>query len=202
MSVNGSRAAQAEATRADIQRQARALFARQGYAATSTSQIVAASGLTKGALYHHFADKLSLFRAVVEELETEIAMRVAAATEGETDTWESIRTACRAYLDACLQSDVQRIVVLDAPAVLGWHEWCEIDKHYGIEMFEGYLNDAAAQGLLSGQQPDVVATLLLGALNVAARVAGASESDDAREVVAQTIDRLLAGLRSTDVASR
>src|SRR4051794_18777056 len=107
MSVKGSRAAQAEATRREIQRHARVLFARQGYAATSTAQIVAATGLTKGALYHHFTDKGSLFRAVVEELETEIARDVAAVAGDETDAWARLRAACRAYLDACLRPDVQ-----------------------------------------------------------------------------------------------
>lgn len=202
MSVKGTRAEQAETTRREIQRQARALFASQGYAGTSTAEIVAATGLTKGALYHHFADKGSLFRAVVEELETEIARSVAAAADAETDTWARLRAACRAYLDACLRPDVQRIVVLDAPAVLGWHEWCEIDKRYGIKMLEAYLHDAGAQGFLADQQPELVATMLLGALNVAARAAGQdADHGELRDQVAITIERLLAGLRADTAAA-
>jgi AcrR family transcriptional regulator len=198
MSVKGIRATQAEATRQKIQRHARALFASQGYAATSTAQIVAATGLTKGALYHHFADKQGLFRTIVEKLETELAAEVAAAANGQTDTWARLETACRAYLDVCLRPDVQRIVVLDAPAVLGWHEWCEIDKAYGTRMFEECLEDAATEGLLQDQPPELAATMLLGALNVAARVAGQDPNRvELREQAAQTIQRLLAGLRTS-----
>jgi AcrR family transcriptional regulator len=197
MSVKGIRATQAEATRQEIKRRARALFASEGYAATSTAQIVAATGLTKGALYHHFDDKLDLFRAVVEELESELADEVAAAANRQTDTWSRLEAACHAYLDVCLRPDVQRIVVLDAPAVLGWHEWCEIDKTYGTRMFEEFLEDAVDEGLLDTQQPELVATMLLGALNVAARVAGQdAEHGDLRAQVTQTIQRLLAGLHT------
>jgi AcrR family transcriptional regulator len=202
MSVKGIRAAQAEATRQEIQARARALFASQGYAATSTAQIVAATGLTKGALYHHFEDKRGLFRAVVEELETELADEVTAAANRQSDTWSRLEAACRAYLDVCLRPDVQRIVVLDAPAVLGWHEWCEIDKGYGVRMFQDCLHDAAAEGLLGDDQPELVANMLLGALNVAARVAGEDmDHADLRLQVGRTIQRLLAGLRTSSRAS-
>ncbi len=197
MSVKGIRATQAEATRQEIQRHARALFASQGFAATSTAQIVAATGLTKGALYHHFADQQGLFRAVVEELEAELAAEVAAAAKAQTEPWARLEAACRAYLDVCLRPDVQRIVVLDAPAVLGWHDWCEIDKDYGTRMFEECLQDAVNDGLLHADQPELVANMLLGALNVAARVAGQDPNRaELREEAAQTIQRLLAGLSS------
>jgi AcrR family transcriptional regulator len=197
MYVKGIRATKAEATRQEIQRRARTLFATQGYAATSTAQIVAASGLTKGALYHHFTDKRRLFRAVVEELEAELADEVAAAMSRETDTWSRLETACNTYLDVCLRPEVQRIVVLDAPAVLGWHEWCEIDKAYGSRMFENCLRDALNEGILTDQEPELVATMLLGALNVAARVAGQDpHHSDLRPQVAKTIQRLLTGLHA------
>jgi hypothetical protein len=92
--------------------------------------------------------------------------------------------------------------VLDAPAVLGWHDWCEIDKRYGIQMFEKYLDDAGAQGFLPDQQPELIATMILGALNVAARVASQDTNDQAavRNQVARTIERLLSGLRITTKA--
>jgi len=203
MSVKGTRATQAEATRHEIQRQARALFTSQGYAATSTAQIVAATGMTKGALYHHFDDKRDLFRAVVEELETELANEVAQAADRCSDTWSRLEAACRSYLDVCLRPDVQRILVLDAPAVLGWHEWCEIDKDHGIRMLEEYLQDAANEGTLTDQQPELVATMLLGALNVAARVASQdTDESELRVQVSQTIQRLLGGRRRNTEHSR
>lgn len=198
MRVNGVRAAQAEATRSKLQRTARGLFATKGFAATSTEEIVRAAGVTKGALYHHFDDKQGLFSAVVEELEEELAARVQAAADAHHEPWARLQAACHAYLDACTQPDVERVLVLDAPSVLGWDTWCDIDKAYGVAMFEGCLIDAIQAGLLQPQPPEPVAHVLLGALNVAARVvARATDRRPMEQQVAGTIDRLLAGLRTS-----
>src|SRR5579864_2148827 len=99
MSVNGVRAKQAEATRAKLRRRARRLFASHGYANASTEDLVRTTGLTKGALYHHFGDKQGLFRAVVEDLEEELADAVARATATEHDPWARLEAACQAYLE-------------------------------------------------------------------------------------------------------
>jgi AcrR family transcriptional regulator len=198
MSVNGIRAAQAEATRTKLRKKARRLFATRGYAGASTEAIVASAGVTKGALYHHFGDKEGLFRAVVEDLEQEVAEAVATATAGEPDPWRCLQRACEAYLDTSLRADIQRILVLDAPSVLGWHEWCEVDKRYGIAMFDKTLRDTMSAGLIEDQAPETVAQVLLGALNVAARVAGsAPDGRSARDEVWGTIARLLSGLRTS-----
>src|SRR5687768_12540205 len=115
MSTLRTRAGKAEATRARLLFVARELFATKGYAATSTDEIVRSARVTKGALYHHFADKQGLFQAVFEELEQELADTVGAAATG-TDAWERLEEACKTYLDRSLRPDVQRILVLDAPS--------------------------------------------------------------------------------------
>lgn len=173
---------------------ARELFSSQGYAATSTEEIVRAIGVTKGALYHHFDDKEGLFRAVLEELELELAVAVGDETGTVTDAWARLERACKAYLDASLRPDIQRILVLDAPAVLGWHEWCEIDKRHGVAILAPAINAAVDAGVIEGQPIETLAQILLGALNVAARVSAGADPPDRQQAWA-TVARLLQGLR-------
>jgi AcrR family transcriptional regulator len=193
MTTPGVRAKQAEASRTKMRRRARLLFASKGYVNSTTEDLVRSTGLTKGALYHHFGDKEGLFRAVVEDLQRELAEVVARATAAEADPWARVEAACKAYLEVSLRPDVERIVVLDAPSVLGWHEWCEIDKQYGVAMFDTTLRRAMDAGVVRPQPADTLAQVLLGALNVAARVA-AAQPDDHDEVWA-TVGRLLSGLK-------
>src|SRR5690606_8160720 len=108
-----------------------ALFAERGYAGTATEEIVADAGITRGALYYHFADKADLFRAVFEELAAEVVARIDAAAAAARGGGASLRAGCHAWLDACLDPAVQRIVLLDGPSVLGWEEWRRIDARYG-----------------------------------------------------------------------
>lgn len=186
----------AEATRAALVLVARSLFAERGFATVSIDEIVQGARVTKGALYHHFDDKLALFRSVLETIEGEIATRMRAAAHDEKDPWEQIRAACRAYLDACLERDVQRIVVLDAPSVLGWHTWCEIDRRHGLGVLRERFEVAIDAKVIDPQPLEPLALLVLGALNTGGRViADAKQSGAARKQVGATIDRLLSGLR-------
>ena len=188
----------AAATRAALIAVARELFAARGFAAVSIDEIVQGARVTKGALYHHFADKQALFRAVVEAIEAEIAGRVRAAADKETKPWDQLEVACQAYLDACMDRDVQRIVVLDAASVLGWRLWCEIDKEYGLGILKERLAAVLAAGLIEPQPLEPAAQLVLGALNVGGRVmAEAADPAASRAEVGATIDRLLSGLRTS-----
>jgi AcrR family transcriptional regulator len=197
MSVKRDRAARAESTRNALRRKARLRFAQKGYADASTDQIVRQAGVTKGALYHHFADKLGLFRAVVEDLERELTARIEVAAARHDEPWQRLQAMCRAYLDACLDADLQRILVLEAPVVLGWRAWCEIDRRHGLGAFAACLGDVIAAGLVPDQSVETVAQVLLGTLNTGARViATAPDPAAARERVGPTIDRLLEGLRA------
>jgi len=193
MSVKPSRArdAQAETTRAALLGVARRLFALRGYPDVSIEEIVQAAGVTKGALYHHFKDKLELFRGVVEQIEKAVQERLLAAASQPGDGLARLRAACHAYLDACTEDEVGRIVVLDSPAVLGWDAWCKLSRSYGLGFFVERLR------AVREDDPAIESTaqMLMGALNVAGRVI--AQSDDrpaARSQVGQTIDRLLAGV--------
>jgi AcrR family transcriptional regulator len=196
MRVKSRKEEYAEATRAALVDVARARFAERGYAAVPIEEIVQGARLTRGALYHHFEDKQALFRAVLEAIEGELADRMRAAAEREKDPWEQLRAACRAYLDACLEPDVQRIVVLDAASVLGWSTWCDIDKKFGLGILHERLQAALDAGVIDPQPLDAAAMLVLGALNVGGRViAEANASAAARREVGATLDRLLSGLK-------
>src|SRR5499433_4322988 len=112
-----------EATRRSLVAAARTLFGARGYASVGTEEIVRAAGVTRGALYHQFRDKADLFAAVAEEVEAEIAERIAAGAGTATDPVEALRAGARLFLDACAEPEVEQIILLDAPAVLGWEAW-------------------------------------------------------------------------------
>src|SRR5579871_3342306 len=163
MSAKTRKEEYAEATRGALVDVARALFAERGYAGVSIDEIVQGARVTKGALYHHFADKQALFRAVLESIERDLAARMRERAANERTPWEQLGAACAAYLDACLERDVQRIVVLDAASVLGWATWCEIDRRYGLGVLRERFEAALASGLIERQPLEPVALLVLGA---------------------------------------
>jgi len=197
MYVKSTRAERAEQTRRALLGCARDLFARHGYAATSTREIVDAAGLTKGALYHHFEDKLDLYRAVVDDAAQELAGRIERAAARGTDPWERLQAMCRAYLDACLDAGLTRLLVLEAPAVLGWKTWCEIEQNHEVRALAACLREAAAAGQVPSDSVEQTAQVLLGALNTAARLIATSPDPAAtRPQAERTIARLLAGLRT------
>ncbi len=157
-------AAEAEQTRRAIVTAARAVFAEQGYAAASTTAIAAAAGVTRGALYHHFADKTELFRAVFVEIEHELNETVLAAALAESDSLGAFVAGCAAWLDFAVRPDYQRVGVVDAPAVLGAAEWHEIDAGIGLASMEAGLAALAADGVLARRPSRALAVLLFGAL--------------------------------------
>src|SRR3954453_14262881 len=118
-------AERSEATRAALMTAARPLFAERGYAAVGTEEIVRAAGVTRGALYHHFNGKRKLFEAVYVQIEVELAERIAngALSSGATAPLAAMRAGAEMFLEACTVPEVQRIVLLDGPSVLGWDLW-------------------------------------------------------------------------------
>jgi AcrR family transcriptional regulator len=189
----GAKAARASATRSALLTVARDHFGTAGYAATGTEAIVAAARVTRGALYFHFKDKRDLFRALVESVAAEIAAAITARATGRP--WEALRAGCAAYLETCAHPPIRQIYLLDAPAVLGWREWREIDgRHNMVLLREGLV---AAIGHVAAS-PDIEAlTLLLsGAMNEAAlAIADAADPEAARRQLLNGLQKLLDGLR-------
>jgi AcrR family transcriptional regulator len=196
MNVKSRKAEQSEATQAALIAAARELFASTGYAAVPTEEIVQRAGVTRGALYHHFRDKQDLFRAVVEKLEQETVERIAAAALTESDPWQQQQTALAAFLDVCLEPDVQQIILTDAPSVLGLEAWREIEAKYGLALVRAGLQLVMEAGLIAEQPLDPLAHLILGALGEAGLViARAEDPKAARAEVGASVERLLDGLR-------
>ncbi len=191
-------AERSEETRAALIAAARSLFAERGYAAVGTEEIVRAARMTRGALYHHFAGKEDLFRAVYEEVEAELLTRIAADAETAAagDPLEVLRAGTRAFLQACEDPAVQRISLIDAPSVLGWEQWREIGLRYGLGLVQGALEAAMEAGLVERQPVRPLAHLLLGAVDEAAMlVARADDGGQTRREVTAAVDRYLDSLR-------
>jgi AcrR family transcriptional regulator len=197
MSVKSRKDEQSEATRALLLATAEGLFAARGYAGTATEDIVAGARVTRGALYHHFQDKRDLFRAVFIAVEERIVRNLAELAAAAPDAWTALRAGAHAFLDACLQPETQRIALVDAPSVLGWAEWREIDARYGLGLVQAAVKGAIDAGSIERQPVEPLSHLLLGALNEAALfIARAEDRQEARRTVGEGIDRLLDGLRA------
>ena len=187
-----------EATRSALIAAGRTLLAERGYADVGTEEIVRAAGLTRGALYHHFAGKRELFEAVYEEIEREVTERIAADALGGSDPVEALRAGARSFLDHCLEPEVQRIVLLDAPAVLGWERWREIGARYGLGLIEASLQAAMDAGQMPPAPVRPLAHVLLGALDEAAMAVARAEDPAAASIEMETVlGAMLDGLRST-----
>jgi AcrR family transcriptional regulator len=194
--VKSLKAEHAEATRTALVSSARALFAERGYAAVSIEEIVRRARVTRGALYHHFEDKADLFRAVFDDVQQGLARQLMEAASSQPDPAKHLEVGCLAFLDACTEPDVKRIVLLDGPAVLGWECWHESDVNFGLEMLQVSIEAAIDGGLVERQPVEPLARVLLGALNGAAlEIARAGDPAKARRQMRKAMDRLLSGLR-------
>ena len=190
-------AERSEETRRALLEAGRALFAERGYAAVGTEEVVRRARVTRGALYHHFADKKALFRAVFEDLERELVEELGGRILAIEDPWELLSAGIRAFLELTTDQAVARISLIDAPAVLGWEEWREIDARYGLGLVKAGLQRAMDEGAMTPAPVDPLAHLLLGALGEAGMmVAHAEDRDTARREVEPALLALLEGLRA------
>lgn len=197
MPVKSRKAEQTEATRRALLKVARKLFAERGYADTATEEVVRRARVTRGALYHHFRDKQDLFRAVLHEEEMRLAREIATVAINQPDPWRRLLAGSLAFLDACLDPAVQQIVLVDAPAVLGWEGFREIDEAYFLGAMKDTLREAIDSGAMAAQAIDPLAHILFGATHEAAMlIAHAEDEAAARDQAKEAITRLLSGLRA------
>ncbi|MGA9723402.1 MAG: TetR/AcrR family transcriptional regulator [Candidatus Binatus sp.] len=196
MTVKSRKLEQSQATRAALIKTARKLFARLGYAATDIETVARRTRVTRGALYHHFKDKQDLFSAVFDLEEQKLAQTAAEAAVTQSNAWDAMLAGCDAFLDACLDPAVQRIVLIDALAVLGWERWREIDTQYNLRLVIGALQAAVDQGIIALGPIDSLAHLLIGAITEGAiYIAHADDQPAARREVGENVAQLLSGLR-------
>ncbi len=185
------------ATRGALVAAARPLFAEHGFGGVGTEAIAREAGVTRGALYHQFDDKTELFAAVYETIEQELSAGLGEglAGSGATEPLEVIALGARAWLQACADPEIQQVVLLDGPSVLGWERWREIGMRYGMGLVEGVLSHAVETGSIPEQPVTPLAHVLIGALDEAALyIARADDPAKARGEMSAVFDRLIAGL--------
>lgn len=183
-------------TRTAILEAAQKLFGAQGFAATAMDQIAQEAGVAKGAVYHHFPSKELVFEAVFEAVSVEVAAEVAKASAGAPDVLAAMARAIRAYFEICSVGPTGQVMLKDAPAVLGWRRWREIDaRHFGGDV--GKVLSAAMKAGLIGRQPvEPLARLILGAITEAALACGTAEDPAAAgQAYVMATESLLDGLR-------
>jgi AcrR family transcriptional regulator len=195
-----TRRAQADrsaATRDALVTAARRLWAAQGFAEVSTDAIVAAAGVTRGALYHQFADKTALFDAVMDAVEADIARRLAeeVAAAGVSDPVEALRYAVRTWLEICVEPEIYRIALIDGPSVLGWTHWRAVCQRHVFGLVQDLLSQGIELGRIRAQPVRPLAHVLMGAGDEAALyVAEAADHAQARAEMIAVIDQLIAGV--------
>jgi AcrR family transcriptional regulator len=185
------------ATRDALVGAARQLFAAHGFAEVPADAIVSAAGLTRGALYHQFADKTALFEAVLEAVETDIARRLAseAAAARITDPVEALRHSVQTWLEICVEPEIHRIALVDGPSVLGWAHWREVCQRHVFGLVRSLLAQGIELGRIRPQPVGPLAHVMMGAGDEAALyVAEAADQARARTEMIEVLDALIEGV--------
>jgi AcrR family transcriptional regulator len=205
MQARRTQAERSAATQQALVAAGRRLWGERGYAEVSTPEIAEAAGVTRGAMYHQFPDKTALFISVLEAVETDVMARLAVAVgaaQPKTPA-DALHAAADAWLDIASEPEVRRLVLLDAPGILGWAGFREISLRYGLGMTEQLLTAAIGAGQLKEQPVRPLATVMLGALDEAAMsIANADDTTAEREQVRAVVHDLIDGLLTNSRARR
>lgn len=176
---------------------ARVYFTEHGYANSALEDIAKESGLTRGALYHHFKNKKGLFHVVLESVQKEVAERIETEAAESEDVWEQLLLGCIAFVAAAVEPRSKRIMLVDGPAVLGWETWRSMDEHHSMRLLRGQLHIMEAQGCLKQGSIEAMTHCLSGALNESAL--WIAQMPDYEQALAETtiiISNMLNGFRS------
>jgi AcrR family transcriptional regulator len=174
---------------------ATALFAERGYEGTSIEAVLQVSGVSRGSLYHHFTGKETLFEAVLEALETDVGRRTMEAAMLAPSPSGMLRAGCLAWVELAGDPVVQRILLIDAPSVLGWDRWRAFEERHALGLIKGVLGAIADEGGLAPDLVDVFAHVLLATMNeIALLVARADQPETAMRVGSAAIDEVLSRL--------
>jgi AcrR family transcriptional regulator len=184
--------ARGQATREHIVAVATRLFAERGYENTSIENVLQTARVSRGALYHHFNGKDALFEAVLEAVEADVGQRTAAAMVGATDAYTALRVASQAWVRIAGDPVVQRILLIAAPSVLGWHRWREMDERHALGGLRMGLAEISKAGGLPAEFVDMFAHVLLASMNeIAMVIAGADDTEAAMHQGALAVDEYL-----------
>lgn len=186
------------ATREQIIDVATRLFAERGYEGTSIEAVLEGAGVSRGSLYHHFRGKDALFDAAIEAVEHRIGAEVMTAAATGHNVLEKLQAGCTAWVRLAGDPVVRRILLIDAPAVLGWERWRELDERHALGIIREAVAMAAHEGRVATAMIDVYAHVLLASINeLALLVARASDTEravvEAEQAVGEVVARLLSG---------
>lgn len=187
------RRARGDQTRRNLIDAGRILFVDKGYFNTSIGELVATSGVgTRGAFYHHFKDKAELFRAVFEEVERDLTLRSLASPPCGDDPWARLSTGLHGFLESALEPEVQRVMLLDGPVVLGWQTLRAIQEDNSIALINEMVREAIAEGVIDDQPVGELTHMVVAALEEGALlVAHARQPSRARQRAAKVLERFL-----------
>ena len=184
--------ARGEATRSQLIAVATRMFAERGYEDTSIEAVLREAGVSRGSLYHHFASKEALFEAVAEDMETSVGVQTLAAADGITDPVAALRAGFVAWIRLAGDPVVRRILLIDAPSVLGWERWRSMEEAHALGLIRLALQAIAEQGKLRPELVGTLANVLLASVNeVALLVARSDDREQAMKAGADAIDELL-----------
>jgi AcrR family transcriptional regulator len=182
-------------TRGALVRAGTTLFAERGFHGVAAEEIAAAAGVTRGALYHHFDGKRGLFDAVLAAAMAEVGERLAVAAQGAPTRLAAIERGIHAYLEACSEPPIRQIMLIDGPAVVGWHAWRALDLQNGLGLLRRGLLTAVEAGEIEVSDLDAMTHLLGGALVDAALLVSAEQDAALETRVERSLVRLVRGLR-------
>jgi AcrR family transcriptional regulator len=192
---DSARAQRAEATRLALIEAARELFTSRGYHEVGVRDFAAQAGVTRGALYHHFTDKEALFMAVFDAVEQELMSKTSNNRSSSSDAWTRFLEGIQVYLAAVTRPDVQRITLIDGPAVLGWPRWRQLEEGYSLGSITAALKAAMSARLIRSRPIEPLAHLIFGSIMEAALLIAHSDDPQRRSAeVGRALDDLLRGL--------
>ncbi|MGB5937758.1 MAG: TetR family transcriptional regulator [Ornithinimicrobium sp.] len=189
--------AESDATAAALLDEATLQFAERGYAAVSIEDVASGAGVTRGAVAHHFGTKRRLFEQVLARTQQSVGDHVATAADAIADPWTAFEVGCRIFLEHSLAAPVRRIMLIDAPAVLGWGTWREQDAATSGRHLAEALGELIDAGLVDVASVPATTALLSGAMNEAALWAASQTHETALDEAWHDLRRLLSAIRAT-----
>ncbi|MEQ9640290.1 MAG: TetR/AcrR family transcriptional regulator [Alphaproteobacteria bacterium] len=191
-----------QGTRARLVATAVALFGRDGYEATSVEAVLRASGMSRGALYHHFADKKALFEAALRQVHADNVQATIDAARDSADGIAALRAGCAAWIRLASVDKVRRIMLIDAPAVVGWESWRRIEAEYSFAVVLAGLRAAARRGIVPTELVEPIGHVLVAAhIEMAMLIATADDQGQAEAAALATLDLLFERLLNAPLAN-
>lgn len=185
---------EAEETKNELMTVATGHFSKYGYAKTSLETIVSEVSMTRGALYHHFKNKKGLFTSVLEGLQAEVSDEVVAASDKYENNWDKLYYGCRAFIETSVSDTHRQIVLIDAPSVLGWNEWRQLDSEHSMKNLKYLLSEMKENEEIEDLSVDMLTHSLSGAMNESALLIASNPEDTSIDAAMDVLKYYFEGL--------